>query len=46
MTVQDAAGVPGALSKIALIDPASARFAELSHDASIKQVTGMRNKRA
>ena len=33
-------------AKIALIDPASARFAELSHDASIKQVTGMRNKRA
>ncbi len=33
-------------ARIALVDPNSARFQELSQDASIKQVTGMRNKRA
>ena len=33
-------------ARIALVDPASARFSELCNDPSIKQVTGMRNKRA
>jgi hypothetical protein len=33
-------------ARIALIDPASPEFAELTQDANIKQVNGMRNKRA
>ena len=33
-------------AKIALIDPTSAHFSEISNNLSIKHVTGMRNKRA
>ena len=33
-------------AKIALIDPRSAHFSEISNNLSIKHVTGMRNKRA
>ena len=33
-------------ARIALVDPASATFEQLSKDRSIKQVQGMRNKRA
>ena len=33
-------------AKIALIDPTSAHFSEISSNLSIKHVTGMRNKRA
>ncbi|MDG1077492.1 MAG: DUF6157 family protein [Planktotalea sp.] len=33
-------------AKIALIDPTSVHFSEISSNLSIKHVTGMRNKRA